>query len=109
MDLPPRNDQGPPPAQPYGSAYPTNPFEAETTAILVTGILSLVVCGPIGVYAWVKGNDLKRRAESAGWPEPTTARVGRILGIVGVCLLAVPMLIVAVVLVTMLVVSVGRS
>ncbi len=60
-----------------------NPYDSESTPILVTGILSLVLCGPIGIYAWIKGNDLRRRSEGAGWPEPSTAKVGRILGIVG--------------------------
>lgn len=60
-----------------------NPYDSESTPILVTGILSLVVCGPIGIYAWLKGNALKDRSERAGWPEPSTAKVGRILGIIG--------------------------
>ncbi len=60
-----------------------NPYDAESTPILVTGILSLVLCGPIGIYAWIKGNQLRDRAQGAGWPEPSTAKVGRILGIVG--------------------------
>ena len=75
---------GQPPAAPYqGGMGAINPYDSESTPILVTGILSLVVCGPIGIYAWIKGNDLKGRAERAGWPEPSTAKVGRILGIVG--------------------------
>lgn len=77
-----------PPAAAYrgGMGAPANPFDSETTAILVTGILSLVTCGLIGIYAWVAGNGLKNRAEAAGWPEPSTGKVGRILGIVGTCL-----------------------
>lgn len=72
------------PARPYQLAGPAvNPYDSESTPILVTGILSLVLCGPIGIYAWIKGNDLRRRSEGAGWPEPSTAKVGRILGIVG--------------------------
>jgi hypothetical protein len=76
-----------PPQQPYATPYSpqvaANPFEQESTPILVTGILSLVLCGPIGIYAWIKGNDLRNRATNAGWPEPSSAKVGRILGIVG--------------------------
>lgn len=71
------------PATPYGYGAPQNPYESEATPILVTGILSLVLCGLVGIYPWVKGNDLRNRATSAGWPEPSTAKVGRILGIVG--------------------------
>lgn len=66
-----------------------NPFDDESTPILVTGILSLVLCGPIGMYAWIKGNGLRDRAVAAGWPEPSTAKVGRILGIVGTVIAAV--------------------
>ncbi|MFV0317449.1 MAG: hypothetical protein ACK5O2_10895 [Microthrixaceae bacterium] len=72
------------PASPYQQqGYAANPYDSEATPILVTGILSLVLCGLIGLYAWIKGNDLKRRATSSGWPEPSTAKVGRILGIIG--------------------------
>ena len=78
-----------PPAAPYtphgGYAAPgtVNPFDSESTPILVTGILSLVLCGPVGIYSWIKGNELRDRARAAGWPEPSTAKVGRILGIIG--------------------------
>ena len=85
--------QQPGPAQPpatpytpqagYGSPPLANPFDGESTPILVTGILSIVFCGPVGVYAWVKGNDLRDRARAAGWPEPGSAKAGRILGIIG--------------------------
>ena len=87
----PYQDQNPatwqqPPAAPYGATYAqpvTNPYDSETTLILVMGILSLVVCGLLGIVAWMQGNSLKKRAEESGWPEPTTGKVGRILGIVG--------------------------
>jgi hypothetical protein len=70
-------------ATPYSPQMAVNPYENESTPILVTGILSLVLCGPIGIYAWLKGNELRDRAQNAGWPEPGTAKVGRILGMVG--------------------------
>jgi hypothetical protein len=47
------------------------------------GILSLIVCGLLGIVAWIQGSSLKNRAEAAGWPEPSMGKVGRILGIVG--------------------------
>jgi len=72
-----------PPASPYARTGAANPFDSETTLVLVMGILSLVVCGLLGIVAWVKGNDLRKRAEAAGWPEPGVGKVGRILGIVG--------------------------
>jgi hypothetical protein len=59
------------------------------TLILVLGILSIVVCGPLGIAAWVMGNtDL--REISAGVMDPAgrgTTEAGRICGIIG-CLLA---------------------
>lgn len=69
---------------PYG-APPTqpNPYDSESTVLLVTGILSLVLCGLIGLYPWIKGNRVRRDAEAAGWPEPGTAKAGRIMGIIG--------------------------
>lgn len=80
----PQGQWGQQPAMPYAPAgAPANPYDSESTPILVTGILSLVLCGLIGIYAWIKGNDLQRRANASGWPEPSTAKVGRILGIIG--------------------------
>ena len=64
----------------------TNPYDSETTPVLVTGILSLVLCGLIGIYAWMQGNALRDRANAAGYPEPQTGKVGRILGIIGTVL-----------------------
>jgi hypothetical protein len=61
------------------------------TLILVLGILSLVLCAPLGIFAWIMGNtDLK--AMAAGEMDPTgrdTTNIGKILGIIGVCLLVV--------------------
>lgn len=56
--------------------------------ILVLGILGIVVCAICGIVAWVMGNgDLK--AMDAGQMDPegrSLTKVGKILGIVGVCL-----------------------
>ena len=78
-----------PHASPYAAQVMVNPFDDESTPILVTGILSLVLCAPLGIYSWIKGNELRDRAQAAGWPEPGTAKVGRILGIVGTILFGV--------------------
>ncbi|HAV62810.1 MAG TPA: DUF4190 domain-containing protein [Verrucomicrobiales bacterium] len=65
------------------------PHRAST--ILVLGILSLVVCAPLGVAAWIMGNsDLK--AMDAGTMDPggrSNTNAGRICGIIGTCLLLV--------------------
>ncbi len=65
------------------------------TLILVLGILSLVVCSPLGIFAWIMGsNDL--REMDAGTMDPSgrdTTKAGRICGIIGTVLLALSVLI----------------
>jgi hypothetical protein len=60
------------------------------TLILVLGILGLVVCGPLGIAAWIMGNgDLKQI--DAGAMDPTgrsTTNAGRICGIIATILFA---------------------
>jgi hypothetical protein len=62
--------------------------------ILVFGILSLVVCAPLGIPAWVMGNsDL--RDMSAGLMDPSgrdSTNVGRICGIIGTVFLGIGIL-----------------
>ena len=59
------------------------------TLILVFGILSLVVCGPLGIAAWIMGNtDLKQM--TAGTMDPSGRGItngGRICGIIGTVLM----------------------
>ncbi len=61
------------------------------TLILVLGILSLIVCQPLGIFAWIMGNaDLKEMA--AGTMDPSgkdTTNIGKILGIVAVALMVI--------------------
>ena len=91
---PPPGTPAPPP--PPGGQQPqmvqANPFDAESTPILVTGILSLILCGPLGIYAWIKGNSLRDRAQAAGYPEPSSAKIGRILGIIAVVIMILAIL-----------------
>ena len=65
------------------------------TLILVLGILSLVLCAPLGIAAWIMANgDLKQI--DAGTMDPTgrsTTNAGRICGIVGTVLLALSILV----------------
>jgi hypothetical protein len=62
--------------------------------VLVLGILSILVCGPVGPFAWVMGaGDLKRIRAGQMDPEGkgmTTA--GMICGIVGTVLLVLALL-----------------
>ena len=64
------------------------PHRAST--VLVLGILSLVVCAPLGIIAWIMGNaDL--REMNAGYMDPTgrdSTSAGRICGIIGTVLFA---------------------
>ena len=59
------------------------------TLILVLGILGLVICGPLGIAAWIMGNgDLKEM--DAGAMDPagrSTTNAGRICGIIATILM----------------------
>ena len=59
------------------------------TLILVLGILSLVMCAPLGIAAWLMGNgDLK--LIDSGQMDPTgrsTTNAGRICGIISTIML----------------------
>ena len=61
--------------------------------ILALGIISLVVCGLIGIAPWMMGNaDLKAMDEGRMDPEgKQLTQVGKILGMVGVILFIVGM------------------
>src|SRR5262245_51054468 len=63
--------------------------------ILVLGILSLMVCGVLGIFAWIMGKrdlELIRQGQMDKEGEPLT-KVGYILGIVGTILFMIQMLI----------------
>jgi hypothetical protein len=65
------------------------------TLILVFGILSLVVCAPLGIAAWVMGNgDLKQI--DAGTMDPagrSLTSAGRICGMIGTILFSLGILV----------------
>jgi hypothetical protein len=67
------------------------------TLILVLGILSLVVCSPLGIAAWVMGaGDLKQM--DAGTMDPSgrgNTQAGKICGIIGTILLIIGVIIMA--------------
>jgi hypothetical protein len=64
------------------------------TLILVLGILSIVLCGPLGIAAWIMGNgDLKEI--DAGAMDPSgrsNTNAGRICGIIGTILMVLQVL-----------------
>ncbi|MDB5252248.1 MAG: hypothetical protein JWP27_1417 [Flaviaesturariibacter sp.] len=85
MDQNYQNQQSP------GGYAPQEPLP-NATLILVLGILSILVCQPLGIAALIMGNnslDAYRRS-----PERYTenslgnVKAGRICGIIGICLLA---------------------
>jgi hypothetical protein len=61
------------------------------TLVLVLGILGLIVCGLLGIVAWVMGNgDLKEM--DAGTMDPSgrsTTNAGRICGIIATILMII--------------------
>ncbi len=72
------------------------------TLILVLGILSLVVCPPIGIVAWVMGSaDLKEM--DAGTMDPSgrgTTQAGKICGMIE-CILMILGLVIAILVVAL--------
>ncbi len=60
------------------------------TLILVLGILSLILCAPLGIVAWILGNtDLKEMAAGTMNPEGRDlTKIGKILGVIGTVLFA---------------------
>jgi hypothetical protein len=91
----------PPPGPPYG--YPPAAYgpreHPDGTTILVLGILSLVICGLIGPFAWVKGNNALAEIDRnpAAFTNRGTVQAGRICGIVATCFLGAVILIYAVI------------
>jgi hypothetical protein len=61
------------------------------TLILVLGILSLIICQPVGIAAWIMGNaDLKQIAAGTMDPEgKSLTQIGQILGIIAVIILVI--------------------
>lgn len=89
----------PPPYPPYGQeppyGYPPPGYGAEHpqgTTVLVLGILSLVICGLIGPFAWSMGNRALREIDAAPpgyFRNRGNIVAGRICGMVASILLIV--------------------
>ncbi|MEV4801603.1 DUF4190 domain-containing protein [Nonomuraea sp. NPDC049421] len=71
----------------YGPGYYGPPPQSHPngTTILVLGILSLVVCGVLGPFAWVMGNKALQEIDSSGYVYENRGQIqaGRICGIIG--------------------------
>ncbi len=94
----------PPPPPPGGGGYGAPPPPAggmggpvdhpKGITILVLGILSLVCCSPLGIAAFIMGNNALREidADPARYSNRQIVQIGRILGIVGMVLLVLSLL-----------------
>ena len=79
---------GAPPPPMGGAGGPVDHPKGIT--ILVLGILSLVCCSPLGIAAFVMGNNALREidAQPGRYGNRQIVQIGRILGIIGMVLLA---------------------
>jgi len=61
----------------------------EGTKVLVLGILSIVICGLLGPFAWVIGNRVLREIDQSGgrYSNRGTVNAGRICGMIATILL----------------------
>jgi uncharacterized membrane protein YjgN (DUF898 family) len=93
--------QQPPGQPPYGTpqygvpAFGLPPEHPQATTVLVLGILSLVVCGIIGPFAWTMGNRVIGEIDASGGQlgGRSNANAGRICGMVATFILGGSLLI----------------
>jgi TRAP-type C4-dicarboxylate transport system permease small subunit len=83
----------PPPPPQGGQAYAPN--HPQATTALVLGILSLVICGLLGPFAWSIGAKALREIDASGGTMGGrgSAVAGKVCGIIGTCLLGLGVLI----------------
>jgi hypothetical protein len=102
---PPGDPQQPPPSYgpppgwgppPPGYYQPPPPTPSSATTALIIGIVSLVMCQPGGIAAWIIGrNALREIDESQGrLGGRSTAQAGYILGIISTVIAALAVLVV---------------
>ena len=84
----------PPPPPPPPSGGPGAVDHPKGMTILILGILSLVCCSPLGIAAWLMGNNALKEIDAAPgqYSNRQIVQIGRILGIIGVVLLALPII-----------------
>jgi hypothetical protein len=86
-DAPPPGSGGygaPPP--PMGGGPVDHP---KAMTVLILGILSVVCCSPLGIAAFIMGNNALKEidAQPGRYGNRQTVQIGRILGIIGIVLL----------------------
>ncbi len=72
----------PPQQKPQGAA-----------TIFVLGLLGLLVCGFLGIFAWIQGNDYMKRCQAMGVEPDGLAVAGRIMGMIATVLIIVGLVI----------------
>jgi hypothetical protein len=95
-------DQPPPPPPPgggygqpvYGAPAPGGTNKKATWA-LVTGILGILCCGPLGIVAIILGRGAEQEIRTTGQGGAGMAKAGFILGIVALVLLVVQIILFA--------------
>jgi hypothetical protein len=89
-----------PPAVSYPNMPPANPYASgssmggmvehpQGTTVLIMGILSLVVCGFLGPFAWMQGNKALAEidANPGRYSNRSNVNAGRICGMIATALL----------------------
>lgn len=95
------NEPPPPPPPGYGAApqppYGGQPAGTNKKAIwsLVTGILSLLCCSPLGIVAIILGNGAKKEIAASGQSGRGMAQAGFVLGIIGLVFLVISIILIA--------------
>lgn len=92
----------PPPEGPYGQQPPYGgqpaPTHGKATTALVLGILSLIVCAPLGIPAFIMGRGAEREIQASGGrlSGEGLAKAGWILGLIAMILMALGILLIIV-------------
>ncbi|HUQ00156.1 MAG TPA: DUF4190 domain-containing protein [Aeromicrobium sp.] len=93
---PPPPPPGVPPGMPpgatpqYGMPAPgPMPGSSKATTSLVTGIIGILCCQILGIVAIITGKQATAEAAAAGFPPPSNAKTGVILGWIALALMAV--------------------
>jgi hypothetical protein len=68
------------------------PGNSKATTSLVTGIIGILCCGLLGIVAIITGKQATAEAVASGYPQPSNAKAGIILGWIGVALMTIGML-----------------
>jgi uncharacterized membrane protein YjgN (DUF898 family) len=99
----------PPPPYPPGPPNYGGGEHPQGTTILVLGILSLVLCSPLGIAAWVMGRRALAEAAAMGASNTSTIKAGYICGIIGSCLMILSVVFVVIVIIATVVAAPGAS